>query len=385
MKVQIDKMQNPSGWTVQLQNTNEPYSLTGVDYEECRASYIPGQIQVELPAGAILSKDFNQIQVNEAKWISFTIGLVLYQNPNMTFTIYSNGNKRTFAFEVQQKYTTYRFINPFETIDRIEFSTTGLIRLIITDLIAYTNDYPADIYAAMIPLIQKPINHLPKQMVGTATVRVGDTSIRFADICLVERYTAIEFNGETHHIREKKPTGKNFELTFTDLFDGPVIRSDAVNTPVFQVIPVLPNPVSIESVRPGIGLHGGYEFERVPERSFVSDEIICRDTDANYYIRRSEGILRFKPVIHGLYKNYENLGYLSKVFQQFEGNDHPIWVNGRRVLISFGQVAIIKFEEDDGELQLPCEIELGVYNEWETEIKTNLNYQINSIPVQSPN
>ncbi|WP_254056012.1 hypothetical protein [Leptospira mayottensis] len=87
-------MQNPSGWTVQLQNTNEPYSLTGVDYEECRASYIPGQIQAELPAGAILGKDFNQIQVAETKWISFTIGLVSIQNPNMKFTVYSGENKK---------------------------------------------------------------------------------------------------------------------------------------------------------------------------------------------------------------------------------------------------------------------------------------------------
>ncbi|WP_002745840.1 hypothetical protein [Leptospira mayottensis] len=378
-------MQNPSGWTVQLQNTNEPYSLTGVDYEECRASYIPGQIQAELPAGAILGKDFNQIQVAETKWISFTIGLVSIQNPNMKFTVYSGENKRTFVFEVQQKYTTYRFINPFETIDRIEFSATGLVQFVVTDLIAYTNDYPADIYAAMIPLIQKATSHLPKQIVGTTTVMAGDKSIRFTEICLAERYSAIEFNGEIHHIKEKKTSGKNFELTFSDLFDGQEIRADALNIQVYLTIPVLPNPVSIESVRPGIGLHGGYEFEKVPERSFVSDEIICRDTDENYYIRRSEGILRFKPVIHGLYKNYENLGYLSKVLQQFEGNDHPIWVNGRRVVISFGQVTLIKFEEDDGELQLPCEIELGVYNEWETEIKTNLNYQINSIPAQNPN
>ncbi|TGN00364.1 hypothetical protein EHR03_13135 [Leptospira mayottensis] len=385
MKTQIDKMQNPSGWTVQLQNTNEPYSLTGVDYEECRASYIPGQIQAELPAGAILGKDFNQIQVAETKWISFTIGLVSIQNPNMKFTVYSGENKRTFVFEVQQKYTTYRFINPFETIDRIEFSATGLVQFVVTDLIAYTNDYPADIYAAMIPLIQKATSHLPKQIVGTTTVMAGDKSIRFTEICLAERYSAIEFNGEIHHIKEKKTSGKNFELTFSDLFDGQEIRADALNIQVYLTIPVLPNPVSIESVRPGIGLHGGYEFEKVPERSFVSDEIICRDTDENYYIRRSEGILRFKPVIHGLYKNYENLGYLSKVLQQFEGNDHPIWVNGRRVVISFGQVTLIKFEEDDGELQLPCEIELGVYNEWETEIKTNLNYQINSIPAQNPN
>ncbi|EMO53893.1 hypothetical protein [Leptospira noguchii] len=384
MRVQIDNMQNPSGWNVQVQNANDLYTLTGVDYEECRASYIPGQIQAELPAGAILTKDFNQIHLDGSKWISFTIGLAYYQNPNMTFTLYSNGNKKTFIFEVQQKYTTYRFINPFETIDRVEFTSIGLIQFVITDLIAYTNDYPADIYAAMIPLIQKSVSQLPKQIVGTATVRAGDSSIQFAELCFAERYAVIEFNGEIHHIAAKNTTGENFKLTFTNLFDGQVIKSSAVNTQVFQKIPVLANPVSTESVRPGIGLHGGYEFERVPERSFVSDEIICSDTDENYYIRRSEGILRFKPVIHGLYKNYENLGRLSKIFQQFEGNDHPIWVNGRRVIISFGQVALIKFEEDDGELQLPCEIELGVYNEWETEIKTNLNYQINSIPVQNP-
>ncbi|WP_254056013.1 hypothetical protein [Leptospira mayottensis] len=81
-------------------------------------------------------------------------------------------------------------------------------------MIAYTNDYPADIYAAMIPLIQKATSHLPKQIVGTTTVMAGDKSIRFTEICLAERYSAIEFNGEIHHIKEKKTSGKNFELTF---------------------------------------------------------------------------------------------------------------------------------------------------------------------------
>ncbi|MDI7202087.1 hypothetical protein QMM44_01300 [Leptospira santarosai] len=385
MKVQIDTMQSPSGWNVQVQNANDLYTLAGVDYEECRASYIPGQIQAKLPAGAILRKDFNQIHLDGSKWISFTIGLATFQDPNMEFSIYSNGNKRTFRFELRNKYTTYRFINPFDTIDRVEFRANGSIQFIITDLIAYTNDYPADIYSAMIPLIRNSIDRFPKQIVGIATVRAGDKSIRISDLCLAERFTAIEFNGEVHHIKEKRPSGKNFELTFTDLFDGQEIRADATDVQIFQVVPVLPNPVSTESVRPGIGLHGGYEFERVPEKSFVCDEIICRDTEENFYIRKSEGTLRFKPVIHGLYRNYENAGYLSKIFQQFEGNDHPIWINGRRVIMSFGQVGLIKFEEDDGELQLPCEIELGVYNEWQTEIKTNLNYQINPIPVQIPN
>ncbi|TGK36285.1 hypothetical protein [Leptospira andrefontaineae] len=368
MKVQVDKMSAVSGWT----GSDPTVIIQAVDYSECASSWIDGQLQVHLPANQKFYKDFSpEIDTKGADTLGFTVGTSLFTNPRcLKIKVFNGVSSKEFILTLQPKYSDYFVHLPFPKVTRVEFSTDTDLDLVITDLVAYKDEMSDDLNNAIAILFQRAVSGYNLPIVGTCLkASANSPNLRVSNLAFVEKFTVIEFNGEIHQVDAVSADPKNSDsiLTFAQMFDGTKILNTIDNPVLKLAIPVKVNPRHVEASTPAISIEGGYDPSPIPEQSFPGDDIVCEDTEGNLYIRRKAGMYKHLPVIHGLFRSLGTKKMINSIFQQVQGLNRPIWINGRRVILKLSRSQEVSFDDDTGELQIPCEIDIGEY-EWVTTI-----------------
>lgn len=370
MKVQLDPMSNAAGWTATDAAVISPASsVAAVDWPFLRASFIPGQLQVLLNPGATLAKTFAAPIPTPCDTVGFTVATARFLKGGVLYVRLINGtSSTTWQVPLTWHYRHHAFFNPYPQLTGIEFIADGgnnvPMQLMLTDLLAYTDDLPEDLYVAVRDMIRANLKpNMP--IVGYATVLPGATTVLFSSLAYTERFTVLDFGGELHQVKSRTNVGAQFGVNFTELFDGPSIKANYVG-PVKLAVPVLDNPKDFEGVDPGIAIEQGFDPQPILDQSFNDEDLVCTDVAGNIVTRRLKGRKSFQPLVYGTFRSSETEGIIRAIFGQIDSIAQPVWINGARHLAIFGAVVVQKLEEDDtGTLRIPCHINVGE-NAWLT-------------------
>ena len=377
MKTQIDKMNSETGWTV------SNGSLSAVDIEEYRSSWIHGQLRADLQPSAILEKDLGSgVSVSGLDTLGFTCGAAKW-NPgdSLTIKLWNGSDNIEFIVPLETRYRQYPFYIPFPSLTKVQFLTPGsnisTLKLLLTDLVAFRDDFPEDILSSLVDLLKQNVPSLP--IVGQVKVNTPAGSKTLAvqnTLKMVEKYTVIQIGSEFHQIESiNNIPGLNrtkgfYELVFNENFDGNALLSGATaGQNIFLALPIVTNPKHVEGITPAISLENGFDPDRIPEKSFRYETDICIDTAGTRYWKDSRGFYLWRPVVHGLYRTTQTRAIIRSIYGQLQALSQNVWVNGEKFQVNFGAIEDIQMD-DVGELQIPVEIECGEFS-WQTQQTLN--------------
>lgn len=227
------------------------------------------------------------------------------------------------------------FHNPgLARIDAVTiYCKTTLLKLIISDLIAYTDQLPLDIYTAFTDLI-KPIADERRFVIGKVSAYSGATKIQIAGLKFATRFSVISFNGEKHHIQEfDRKTG---DISFwPERYDGDKVLRDANDADVYLEFPVLADVTSEEIAIPCISIGNGWEWEEaeVSDDGDIVVDSLKYDADPALQTVRSfsRGYSRKRmPMIEALSHHKSLDEVLDNILTLSLADSGCIYVNGQR-------------------------------------------------------
>lgn len=374
MKKQIDDF--AAVWTL----SSGSQSVT--EWSDLKVSYLPKQLSVTFQNNAVLSKTFLTVQdVTDFRYLGFTSCYTdnwtfpLYFKIKITGTLKSN----EFLFQVNSDRIEHKFFplidangDRIEDIVSIEITSLQSCYIILADMVAYTDDYPYDIAAAVGKLVENKIEG--RIQIGTVTASIGASEIRIYTLHkFAERFAVIQIGNEIHQIDSYSVEKTYYKVKFTSNFDGSILANSYTNEPVYLYNPVLVMPKDIEGNTIAVWVDSQLDDEVIVTHSFASEYETWYDTDSNLYEQRRSGQFKYKIIAHFIYRSLETKMQMNDLVQSLTGINNEIWINGKRFILLSGQKTNIEFEDNTGEIQIPFELEAGK-TEWQTRI-TKINLQ----------
>lgn len=381
MKQQIDTMSSSTGWSV-----SDASAITEVDWPHLRASHIRGQLQFSLAPNTKLSKDF--VLAVDGDTIGFTICKARFlTGDKLNLRLISGSDTIDYVIDLVSGYKQYKFPNPYTSLTGVQILADAAneagVDLIVTDLLCFTDEFPEDIALAVAAMINEYQPDMP--LAGTIKAVAAGSNVLNVDgdtLAFLERSTVFTVATETHQVEAINRGIAGFEIVLGERFDGEVMLSDwPVGTELRPAIPIVTNPRHVEGITPAISIEDGFDPKKISEMSFREQELICRDTDGNIYIRHNMGMKLFEMHIHGLARSIETEALIRKIFGQIQSLNQPIWVNGAMLVADLEGQEEIKFDTETESVSLSCAVRAGDFSWQTTKI---LNNQSQTVQTPQP-
>lgn len=290
--------------------------------------------------------------------------LIPFMQDETTFEITFNATN-TFIFNTNSGCQYYQFKNIFQTIDSVRITSLQENKVMFRNLLGFKDEIPYDIGEGLKQLVESYVDS--NILIGVTSASANSNSISITgQPKYIERYSVIEFNGETHQIESYKTTPTSYEITFTQLYDGKKVLSTFTDQNVYLTLQVLNMPKDIEANNPCIVIEGGF----TPEVMFFinNNEInyLYKDSANNNYSVKRIGHYKYEFILHGVYRTLEIKHLVFKVMNNLQGFSKEIWINSKRHVVKFEKI-IDQQEENIGELQMNAIINYEV-NQWMTPL-----------------
>ena len=388
MKILIDDLVSSNNWITNNCVVGE------TSWDDLDNNYLFRQLQFDFQATGTAYKKYD-LDVSNCNLIVFS--LFEFYGKDLSIRVYENSanyvefkiiENRKIAqlsatvLELSANYcnSTFEIACPFSTIFAIEFVSTLGISVILNGMFACKDEYPLDIHLAIKDMLIHYTKDMRKILIGTAKGKTGSDNLTVTgQPQLVERFTAIELDGDVYQIDNVKPlTSNTYQLKFTQNFSGKLLTKD-YDTNIYLAFPILVNPQDIEGSDYAISIESGFTPEVIKERSFPELYLFSADKQNNFYLRQSKSKYFYRPVIHALYRNLETKGLLLEILNRLIATQiNVIFINGQRHYMECSQLEENEFDNYSGEMTVQCKIELEEFSWYE---KPNLIKTVTITPL----
>lgn len=346
MKLVIDTCNVLTGWTA---TAGTVLSLN--QFQNYIANRNSASIQASMPAGGYVQKLFTPaIDVSAYDELVFHFQSFRKQTRDFIsravheYTITIND---TAVFYVPTTTTFNEVVISLDGVTsitklRIDAVTTSEDVIIFSSFMAVKDEFPLDIFDAMVSEIQELIDAETSYTVGTVTASAGAESITVLNPQWLLEGCAIKISGggfsEIHHVRDYVD-----EVAYFDsLFDGPALLHDYTAATVTLYVPVYYG--NKEIIIPGITLWEAVHEEKIL-RNKVSEEIDTATT-TGFQAKREGKYEEHSILVDCEAWQRQILNEISGIVDKWDGRQ-SIWINNRRVFIEESTVNQI-IHEDEG-------------------------------------
>jgi hypothetical protein len=241
-----------------------------------------------------------------------------------------------------------QFENGLDQVDRIEIEALGPVQFWASELIAFVDELPIDIYRALQAVIEYERDRLPSIRCGTVTASAGDTELQIGETGrqFLDQRTPIRIGSEKHVIENWTDEGK--ALLSKQGLDGETLASDYTNEPVYLFLPVNTEPGADKFMLPSINLSGGWSYSLMETRRPVADSWDPRDDTIrvrNGRKRRLHDSLAIDPQA----RQGEPLELMNRILDTAVTPGRTIWINGTGCEIT----VLPTTEEEGGDPTIP--------------------------------
>ena len=338
MNTVIDNLDTATDWTgtgtVAVHGLNEHKDfIAGGNLKSLVLSFPSGN------SGNYATKDLaTPIDVLDYNDLVFSIwsrskGNSIYETEGDFLYTLDLGDGKQFDIPVWETFSQVSVdISDIDTIERIRIiaNHNDADYILISYMIAVTDDIPADIFSAFkagLESARAEIFPYGGPLVATVSADMGDTEITFegnryylAEDAVV--YITDGVNTETHQLKE----GEGDTFTMSELYDGAEILNDYTDADVYLQYPVEFGPYEKEAIFPGVGIWGFVPtpMHHVPHR----DANIKGYSGGKFQFRLGGLSESWRIVIDAQAKDPDNIADMTRFIRKYLSRC-VAWINGR--------------------------------------------------------
>lgn len=380
MKKTIDTLESLTGWSFS--------NVTGSvqTWPNFIADFLSGSLLFDFTvAGATATKTFSPaIDVSDMVHLALSIASNQRNLPEaesdyrlkIKFSDGTPANDKEYYLPENGQFAHVQFLNTFQTISSVTITAVSPVKIFISDLISYKDDFPFDIYQAVMQILRTKLDSLPQILVGQVTASPGDTEVTISNSrYYLDKYACIKIGNEIHQVVSDVTEGV---VSFGQLFDGGSILNSYTNEPVYLYIPLSESDPEHDAFIPGISVSEAWNGEVVghDRNSYIVDS--WNVTDETVRVREFNTTYQVRVLIEGMSRHSEIDEYLMKAIKKSFNDKTLVYINGRAIEAHTSGVEYVDYGDADeilSKIQLHVEFTIQEdTDEWEIQ-PINFNLQ----------
>lgn len=387
-KATISPLTSATGWSV----TGAGNSVTAQTWPNLSTSYLTGQLLFSFAVPGIASLDLSSSPVSLANpnfpgtyFQNFSLSIkaqtgetigppVFDANTGSGFRgkirFFNGGTSLEYYLPLPGLFQPVTFYNngPLTQITRIEIECTASagVNFFASELIAYTDQFPFDVYGAVKAALDQ--NAITIQC-GTTTCSTGAKSITITNPRYIDKYATIQIGSEQHQIISDVADGV---VSFGKAFGGPAITGGPyTNAPVYLVIPTTITPDEFDALIPGISITGAKDPELVESDEFYSPLNDSFGTSGNVRTRYNGPTWKYTVLIEGMSRADKIDELIMQIIKRTCNGASIVYTNGRRHEMIMDRLVSPDYGDASEILsKIQCEVTIEVCEEqWTQEIQ----------------
>ncbi len=360
MNLILDSMTSHIGWTT----TSGVCSITTTNWSEYAVNFRSSQVSFQAQAGAVVSKTFNTpISIDGLQTVSIplvgnTTELIFRASDfRLKVRFYNGVQYEEFYVNVDMALTPRVFALGLTTITKIEFRFISALTIMVSQILAYVDTMPYDIYNSISEMIQVSIDSTSKIQIGTTTCSIGDRKITVNNLKYADKLMVIEIGNEIHQIASD--VSKDV-ISFLGYGDGVAIRNNYVNEPVYLYMSTAIEPDEDDAFIPFIGISKGFGVEVVQDEEAYSYTLDSWNTDGTIRSMSYGTSWKYSIVVSAGSRVADINEYLLTILKKAFNKQTIIWINNRKHELKAEKIEWIEYGDATeilSKIQIECIVE----------------------------
>ncbi len=333
-KVSIEPLTDPSGWT------GPATAVRNSGFRQFSASFLADNLIFELLDTEIAVKSFAAVDVTDFPHLALNLAAVGTEPVDKRTAadfrarirfIDSSGptTLEYFLPLTNRSLDQVRFENTLTSIDSIEIEALADITFFASEVIAYRDELPLDIYSAMTALMEKARGELdltPGFKVKAGTITGSGSTFTITGGLFLDKDVVVTFGGETHRIKSVGGSVKFDE----NYFDGATIGGPFTDEQMFLFIPINTKPGEEDVQLPSVGMEGGFTSESAPVHESATPQLDSYLLDLTVRTSFPDDYRKYTIDLEGIARTGEPLEKVGTLLEKSFERRSVIWINGRR-------------------------------------------------------
>jgi hypothetical protein len=338
MKKIIDTMMSTTGWLV----VSGTASLTVTDWVHNSSSFRPNQVRINAKTGSVIGKTFttpidivglDMISINlKSRTGEMIMKLTDHRLKVRFYEVYAV-DPNDHVFEEYYVPCTMDLLPRifdigFNIISRIEFYFMEDMEIFISEIMAYKDTQPYDVYTAIEELLRTIINreHIRLQ-IGTITCSTNDKLVTISNLKYADKHMCIQFGNEIHQIMSDVSLDK---VSFGKYGDGQLVRNTYTNEPVYMYIPINIEPSEFDACIPSMSITQGFSAEIAEDEEAYSEIANSLNVDGTINTVIQGETWQYKIIVETSGRSGDVNEILMTLLKQAFNKRTIIWINGRK-------------------------------------------------------
>lgn len=331
MKVVLDDCALNRGW-VHQDNSN---SVELTDWGHLTTSYLKKQLLFKFLVPSIAYIDYSQVlDTKSLPNIAFSIKCdqTIIPDSYSTYPLKIRFFKDQFTsieflIEASQSFEQQTFRNPYQTISRIEVETTIPIQFFISEIIAFKDDLPIDIFRGVQSHILQFVDRKTYK-IGTLSGNKDSSEAVVSSTDYLDKYQCIMLeDGSIHQIISDV---SDRTIRFGNAYDGELLKECYEDVPFYLYFPVeLPANMEDDAYAAGITV-SGFDKEVLEEQEEYSSVVDSIEPSGQVRIGTVGSTWKHTVLIEGMARHEEILAYLQDILTKSFNKKTIVYLNGRR-------------------------------------------------------
>lgn len=378
MKLIIDNMTSHTGWIA----TSGVCTISTTNWKEFATSFNTSQVKFIAEAGAVVSKTLSTpLDITGYQTISIPLvaqnseSILLPADFRLKVRFYNgevdiddNPIYEEFYVSANMSFHPRVFAISLTTISKIELIFITDLSIMVSQIIAYVDHVPFDIYSGIEELLLSKISGLPKFQVGKISAIQGDKSPTISGLKYVDKHAVIEFGNEIHQVMSDV---SNNVVSFNDYGDGRVVKATYTEEPVYlSFIPQI-EPEEYDAFIPSVSISRGFGTEIVQEDEPYSNVYDSWSTNGTIRVLEVGTSWKYTIIVEASSRISDIDEYLLKILKTAFNKQSIIWINGRKHDLICKDVQWVEYGDATeilSKMQVECIIECSE-ELWQQEIQ----------------
>lgn len=253
----------------------------------------------------------------------------------------SNGSTLEYYLPANETFQQMTFYNNLDDVVLFEIIAIKPCEFFISDLIAYHDDIPWDIFNAINEDFNRLLD-LKKFPIGKIWGNKGENTAKVDRIEFIDKYASILVDDGLGTILQIQSDVSNRELIFTPAYYSDRLPMDYDGVDFYLYIPIQFKVSEADAIIPGIGISQGFDAEVVEDEEEYSPMIDSISLNGTARYRTVGSAWKYTFLIECMSRHDEIMEYLHHISRQLFNKKTIIWINGRK-----HEVAVTSIETPD--------------------------------------
>lgn len=385
MKTVIDDLTVSTGWVL------SPGSSVSVQsWPELTASYLPTSLLFKMVTAGTATKLYSPaIPITALNTIGFSIKSDQDDQPVTAIDyrlkiLFSDGtNTVEYYLSEFGQFSHNQYLNTLTSIASITITALQPVQFFMSEIIAYNDEFPFDIYSALVQMLRLKLDSLTQLQVGTVTAAIGDTQVTVVGHSYIDKYAAIKIGTEIHQIVSEVSEGI---ISFGEYFDGRALLNNYTNEPVYMYFPATFEDQEFDAFIPGIAMSEAWNSEVVGHDRYSSIIDSWNILDDTVRVREFGTTYEWTVLIEAMSRHSQIDELLMKGIKKAFNDKSRAYINGRPHEVHATKIEFVDYG-DANEILSKTQLRVNLViqedvDEWEIQpVNFNLTQTIGLIQI----